>query len=57
MQRFEGTDTYVATQDLQVAVNAAIALERPLLIKGEPGTGKTILGHEVAKALGKELIT
>ena len=42
-QRFEGTDTYVATQDLQVAVNAAIALERPLLIKGEPGTGKTIL--------------
>ena len=51
MQRFEGTDTYVATQDLQVAVNAAIALERPLLIKGEPGTGKTILAHEVAKAL------
>src|SRR5437762_12454991 len=57
MQRFEGTETYVATQDLQVAVNAAIALERPLLIKGEPGTGKTILAHEVAKALGKELIT
>src|SRR2546421_794446 len=57
MQRFEGTQTYVATQDLQVAVNAAIALERPLLIKGEPGTGKTILAHEVAKALGKELIT
>ena len=57
MQRFEGTDTYVATQDLQVAVNAAIALERPLLIKGEPGTGKTILAHEVAKALGMELIT
>ncbi len=56
-QRFEGTDTYVATQDLQVAVNAAIALERPLLVKGEPGTGKTILAHEVAKALGKELIT
>src|ERR1700738_3774491 len=56
-QRFEGTDTYVATQDLQVAVNAAIALERPLLIKGEPGTGKTILAHEVAKALGKEMIT
>ncbi|HEY8874561.1 MAG TPA: ATP-binding protein, partial [Stellaceae bacterium] len=48
MQRFEGTQTYVATQDLQVAVNAAIALERPLLIKGEPGTGKTILAHEVA---------
>jgi MoxR-like ATPase len=57
MQRFEGTDTYVATQDLQVAVNAAIALERPLLVKGEPGTGKTILAHEVARGLGKELIT
>src|SRR5947209_13239476 len=57
MQRFEGTETYVATQDLQVAVNAAIARERPLLNKGEPGTGKTILAHEVAKALGKELIT
>src|SRR5256885_15236982 len=57
MQRFEGTETYVAPQDLQVAVNASIALERPLLIKGEPGTGKTILAHEVAKALGKELIT
>ena len=57
MQRFEGTDSYVATQDLQVAVNAAIALERPLLVKGEPGTGKTILAHEVAKALGKDLIT
>src|ERR1700758_3983447 len=57
MQRFEGTDTYVATQDLQVAVNAAIALERPLLVKGEPGTGKTILAHEVATALGRELIT
>src|SRR6202163_1948615 len=57
MQRFEGTETYVATQDLQVAVNAAIALERPLLVKGEPGTGKTILAHEVAKAIGKDLIT
>src|SRR6202142_3812036 len=57
MQRFEGTATYVATQDLQVAVNAAIALERPLLVKGEPGTGKTILAHEVAAALGKDLIT
>src|ERR1700716_760131 len=57
MQRFEGTATYVATQDLQVAVNASIALERPLLIKGGPGTGKTILADEVAKALGKELIT
>ena len=49
MLRFEGTDTYVATQDLRVAVNAAIALERPLLVKGEPGTGKTILAHEVAR--------
>ena len=57
MQRFEGTENYVATQDLRVAVNAAIALERPLLIKGEPGTGKTILAHEVSKALGKDLIT
>ena len=57
MQRFEGTDTYVATQDLQVAVNAAIALERPLLVKGEPGTGKTILAHEVARGIGKDLIT
>src|SRR5207253_5811527 len=57
MERFEGTDTYIATQDLQVAVNASIALERPLLIKGEPGTGKTILAHEVAGALGLDLIT
>src|SRR6202140_2455694 len=57
MQRFEGTDTYVATQDLQVAVNAAIALDRPLLVKAEPGTGKTILAHEAAAALGKDLIT
>jgi len=57
MQRFEGTESYVATQDLRVAVNAAIALERPLLVKGEPGTGKTILAHEVAKAIGKDLIT
>src|SRR6266481_972155 len=56
-QRFEGTDTYIATQDLQVAVNASIALERPLLIKGEPGTGKTILAHEIARALGLDLIT
>jgi MoxR-like ATPase len=55
-QRFAGTATYVATEDLMVAVNAAIALERPLLVKGEPGTGKTILAEEIAKALGKELI-
>src|SRR6516162_8155740 len=57
MRRFEGTDTYVAAQDLQVAVNAAIALERPLLVKGEPGTGKTILAHEVARGVAKDLIT
>jgi MoxR-like ATPase len=55
--RFEGTDTYIATEDLRVAVNAAVALERPLLVKGEPGTGKTILAHEIAKALGKNIIT
>ena len=54
--RFEGTKNYIATEDLMVAVNAAIALERPLLIKGEPGTGKTVLAHEVARALGKPLI-
>jgi MoxR-like ATPase len=54
--RFEGTTSYIATQDLRVAVNAAIALERPLLVKGEPGTGKTILAQEVATALGKDLI-
>jgi MoxR-like ATPase len=54
--RFEGTDTYVVTEDLQVAVNAAITLERPLLVKGEPGTGKTVLAHEIAAALGAPLI-
>jgi MoxR-like ATPase len=53
---FTGTDTYVATDDLKVAVNAAITLERPLLVKGEPGTGKTVLAHEIANALGKRLI-
>jgi MoxR-like ATPase len=57
MGRFEGTESYVATEDLRVAVNAAVALERPLLVKGEPGTGKTILAHEIAKALGKDLVT
>ncbi|MFT4936524.1 MAG: MoxR-like ATPase, partial [Pseudoalteromonas distincta] len=56
-ERFEGTDDYVATEDLKVAVNAAVALERPLLIKGEPGTGKTVLAYEIAKALDAELIT
>ena len=55
--RFEGTSDYVATDDLKVAVNAAIALERPLLIKGEPGTGKTVLAYEIAKALNAPLIT
>jgi len=56
-ERFEGTADYVATDDLKVAVNAAVALERPLLIKGEPGTGKTVLAYEVAKALNAPLIT
>ena len=54
--RFNGTKAYVATDDLKVAVNAAIALERPLLVKGEPGTGKTVLAHEVARSLGRPLI-
>ncbi|HEY5717491.1 MAG TPA: MoxR family ATPase [Motiliproteus sp.] len=54
--RFEGTDRYVATGDLQMAVNAAITLQRPLLIKGEPGTGKTMLAEEIASALGKPLL-
>ncbi|MGZ9067398.1 MAG: AAA family ATPase, partial [Burkholderiales bacterium] len=53
--RFEGTDTYIATDDLMMAVNAAITLERPLLIKGEPGTGKTLLAIEVARALQRPL--
>ena len=52
-ERFTGTDKYVATEDLKVAVNAAIALERPLLIKGEPGTGKTLLANEIARSLDK----
>ena len=55
MVRFEGTDSYVATDDLMMAVNAAITLERPLLIKGEPGTGKTMLALEVARALNRPL--
>ncbi len=54
--KFQGTDRYVATDDLRMAVNAAVALERPLLIKGEPGTGKTMLAEEVAQGLGKRLI-
>ena len=56
MAKFEGTENYVATNDLKMAVNAAITLERPLLIKGEPGTGKTVLAHEIAKGLGAPLI-
>ena len=55
-KRFEGTESFVATEDLMVAVNAAVKLERPLLIKGEPGTGKTVLATEIAKALDKNLI-
>ena len=55
--RFEGTSNYIATDDLKIAVNAAVALERPLLIKGEPGTGKTVLAYEIARALDAPLIT
>lgn len=54
--KFKGTKNYVATQDLKMAVNAAITLERPLLIKGEPGTGKTVLAHEIAKSLDTPLL-
>ncbi len=54
--KFQGTDSYVATDDLKLAVNAAITLARPLLIKGEPGTGKTLLAYEVARALGRPLV-
>src|SRR5579862_5877901 len=56
-ERFEGTADYVATDDLKIAVNASVTLERPLLVKGEPGTGKTVLAYEVAKALNAPLIT
>lgn len=55
--KFQGTDTYISTRELDLAVNAAITLQRPLLIKGEPGTGKTLLAFEIAKALNKKLIT
>lgn len=54
--KFQGTENYVATEDLMIAVNAAVTLQRPLLIKGEPGTGKTVLAQEVATALGKQFI-
>lgn len=56
-QRFEGTQDYVATEDLKIAVNAAVGLQRPLLVKGEPGTGKTVLAEEIAKSLDAPLIT
>ena len=55
--KFKGTDTYIATEDLMVSVNAAISLEKPLIIKGEPGTGKTLLAFEIAKVLKKKLIS
>ena len=55
--KFKGTNTYVATKELQIAVNAAIHLEKPLIVKGEPGTGKTLLAQEIAQSLGKELFT
>src|ERR1700712_5608194 len=56
MKRFEGTHDYVATDDLKVAVNAAVLLRRPLLVKGERGTGKTVLAHEIAKTVGAPLV-
>lgn len=55
--KFEGTQAYVATDDLKLAVNAAITLERPLLVKGEPGTGKTMLAEQLAESFGAKLIT
>ncbi len=54
---FKGTDQYIATRELQTAVNAALHLERPLLVKGEPGTGKTLLAYEIAKSLGMEMFS
>ncbi len=57
MSSFQGTANYIATRELQIAVNAAIHLQKPLLVKGEPGTGKTLLAHEIAQALEKPIIT
>lgn len=57
MMKFTGTTNYIATRELQIAVNAAIHLQKPLIVKGEPGTGKTLLAHEIAKSMDKELIT
>ncbi len=57
MPKFQGTDAYIATDDLRIAVDAAVALERPLLIKGEPGTGKTVLAYEISRAFNAPLIT
>ncbi len=57
MNTFTGTENYISTEDLSIAVNAAIQLEKPLLIKGEPGTGKTLLAHEISGALNKRIIT
>jgi MoxR-like ATPase len=56
VDRFEGTSSYIATEDLKVAVNAAVTLRRPLLVKGEPGTGKTVLAYEIAQAIDAPLI-
>ena len=56
MAAFKSTENYIATRDLEVAVNASVTLQRPLLVKGEPGTGKTVLAHEIAKAMGMPLI-
>ena len=56
MLQFKSNERYIASRDLEVAVNAAVTLQRPLLVKGEPGTGKTVLAHEVAKALGHPLV-
>jgi len=56
-QRFEGTSSYIATDDLKVAVNAAVTLRRPLLVKGEPGTGKTVLAHEISDAMASSVMS